>query len=325
MEPEHPTALVLLNMGGPDSLEAVEPFLYNLFCDRDLIRLPLGALLQRPFARLISRRRAPMVRQNYAAIGGRSPLLDWTRRQAKGVAGELGPRFRPYVAMRYWSPTADEVVRQLALDGIERAVVLSMYPHYTGATTGSSVKDFRRAASAAHPRLTLQVIEHWYDWPGYLDALAARVQEGLAALPADARKTHVLFSAHSLPQSYIDRGDPYLEHVMATVQGTMERVGKVPWRVGFQSRSGPVKWMEPETSALLTQLAAEGCEAVLMVPVSFVSDHIETLHEIDIEYREHAHQQGIPHFARAPSLNDGPDFIAALADLVRHHIEEDGQ
>jgi ferrochelatase len=313
------TALVLLNMGGPDSLEAVEPFLYNLFSDRDLIRLPLGALLQRPFARLISRRRAPLVRQNYAAIGGRSPLLDWTRRQAEGVARELGPAYRPYVAMRYWTPTADEVVRQLTMDGIERAVVLSMYPHYTGATTGSSLKDFRRAA-AAHPRLALQVIEHWYDWPGYLDALAARVQEGLATLPAEARKPHVLFSAHSLPQSYIDRGDPYLEHVMATIQGVMERVGKTPWRVGFQSRSGPVKWMEPETSAMIEQLAGEGCEAVLMVPVSFVSDHIETLHEIDIEYREHAHQHGIVHFARAPSLNDRPDFIAALADLVRHHV-----
>ncbi len=322
MAPKTPTGIILLNMGGPDSVGAVEPFLYNLFCDRELIRLPLGAVLQKPFAKLISHFRAKSVRENYRAIGGRSPLLDWTNRQAEGIARHLGPEFRPCVVMRYWTPRAEEVLRRMKAEGVEKAVVLSMYPHYTGATTGSSLNDFRRAASRIHPRLNYSVIEQWYDWPGYLDALAARIREGIAALPQEVRgRTVLLFSAHALPQSFIDRGDPYLDHVMKTVRGTMERVGDVPWHVGFQSRSGPVKWMEPDTVAVLDRLADEGRDTVLMVPVSFVSDHIETLHEIDVEYREHAEKKGIRHFGRTPSLNDHDDFLRAMADLVRQHME----
>lgn len=323
MDPDRPKALVLLNMGGPDSPEAVEPFLYRLFSDRDLIQLPLGALLQKPFARLISHFRAKRVRQNYRDIGGSSPLLGWTRRQAETTARLLGPDWRPYVAMRYWSPRADEVVRQLAAEGIEEAVVLSMYPHYTGATTGSSVKDFRRAVEALHPRLRFRIVEEWYDWAPYMDALAERIRTGLEAFPAEAReRVQILFSAHALPQRFIDRGDPYLEHVLATVKGTMERVGDRNWHVGFQSRSGPVRWMEPGTLEVLDQLAADGHDSVLMVPISFVSDHIETLHEIDIEYREHALGQGIRHFVRSPSLNAHPAFIHALASLVTERAEE---
>ncbi len=322
---DKPIGIVLLNMGGPDCLEAIEPFLYNLFSDRDLINLPLGSLMQKPFARLISHFRAKRVADNYRVIGGKSPLLHWTRLQAQGLAGELGDGARPYVAMRYWQPTAEQTLRQMAADGIERAVVLSMYPHYTGATTGSSVKDFRRTAAEVHPALQFSVIEHWYDWPGYLDALAQRVSEGLEKFPVEVRdKVQLLFSAHALPQKFIDRGDPYLEHVLETVKGVVERLGEVAWHVGFQSRSGPVKWMEPGTEAVLDQLAADGHQAVLMVPISFVSDHIETLHEIDIEYREHAHQAGIVHFERSPSLNDQPGFLQAMADLVASHLEGKG-
>lgn len=322
MDSETPTALVLLNMGGPDSLEAVEPFLRNLFSDRDLIRLPLGKALQPPFARLIAHFRSRRVRENYRQIGGRSPLLDWTRRQAEGVAEALGANFRPYVVMRYWRPRAEETLRRMAADGVERAVVLSMYPHFTRATTGSSLKDFRRTAARILPDLRYTPIEQWHDWPGYLDALAARIREGLAALPAEERgRAPILFSAHALPQSFIDRGDPYLEQVLGTVKGVMQRLGNRGWRLGFQSRSGPVKWMEPETTAVLDRLAAEGNKAVLMVPISFVSDHIETLHEIDIEYAEHARKRGIRHFVRAPSLNDSPEFIDGLAGLVRRHLE----
>ena len=322
---EPPVGIVLLNMGGPDSLEAVEPFLYNLFADRDLIRLPAGALLQKPFARTIAHFRAKRVRLNYRAIGGRSPLADWTQKQAAGIARELGAAFRPYVAMRYWTPTAEEALSRMAAEGVERAVVLSMYPHYTGATTGSSVKDFRRTAAAVHPRLRYSVIEQWYDWPGYLAALAHRVQEGLEQFHDLVRdEVQIVFSAHALPQKFIDRGDPYLQHVLTTVKGVMRLVGERPWRLGFQSRSGPVRWMEPEVTEVLDQLAAEGNRAVLMVPVSFVCDHIETLHEIDIEYRDHANRKGITLYGRSPSLNDHPDFITALAALVRAHLEEQG-
>ncbi len=322
MHLDKPTGLVVLNMGGPDSLEEVEPFLYRLFSDRELIQLPLGALFQRPFARLISHFRAKHVRENYRQIGGRSPLLRWTSLQAQGVARELGEGWRPYVAMRYTSPGADETVRRMRADGIEQAVVLSLYPHYTAATTGSSFNDFRRAVARHYPQLSFLVIEQWYDWPGYLEALTAKVRDGLEQFPAEIRsRVQVVFSAHALPQKFIDRGDPYLEHVMATVKGVEERLDGQPWHVGFQSRSGPVEWMHPDTLEVIDRLASTGHDAVLLVPISFVSDHIETLHEIDIEMRDHAAQAGIRHFARAPSLNDSPEFIAALAELVGQTLE----
>ena len=315
-----PIGLVLLNMGGPDSLKAVRPFLYNLFSDRDLIQLPLGSLLQKPFARLISTVRSRKVVENYRDIGGASPLLHWTQKQAEGIAARLGPEYRPYVAMRYWHPRAEETLRQMAADGVEEAVVLSLYPHYTKATTGSSVKDFRRAAKEVHPGLRFSVIEQWYDWPGYLDALAGRIRVGLDYFHDLVRDdVQILFSAHALPQKFIDRGDPYLEQVMSTVKGTMARFPGRSWRIAFQSRSGPVKWMEPGTEEIIEQLAGEGCENLLIVPVSFVSDHIETLHEIDAEYIPHAIERGIRTVFRSPSLNDQPDFLDGLAALVREH------
>jgi ferrochelatase len=321
---EKPIGLVVLNMGGPDSLSAVRPFLYQLFSDRELIRLPAGALLQKPFAALISVLRAPKVRLNYAQIGGKSPQLEWTTRQVEGVARALDADVRPYVAMRYWEPRADEAVQRMRADGIERAVVLSLYPHYTGATTGSSLNDFARAVKLHHPRLRYTVIREWYNWPGYLDALANRVREGLEKFHEMSRdEVTILFSAHALPQKFIDRGDPYLEHVQATVRGVMERIGDHPWTLAFQSRSGPVQWMEPDTVEELDRLGAERVPGVLIVPVSFVSDHIETLQEIDFEYRLHAEKVGIPRFERAPSLNAHPDFVSALADLVRAHLKEE--
>lgn len=322
MTPDKPLGLVVLNMGGPDSLSAVRPFLYQLFSDRDLIQLPAGALLQKPFAAMISVLRAPKVRLNYAQIGGKSPQLEWTNRQVQGVAKELGEKVRPYVAMRYWAPRADAAVKAMRADGIEQAVVLSLYPHYTGATTGSSLNDFARAVQKHHPQLRYTVIREWFEWPGYLDALASRVREGLSMFHEMVRdEVTILFSAHALPQKFIDRGDPYLEHVQATVKGVMERIGEQqPWALAFQSRSGPVQWMEPDTVDEIDRLAASGTPGVLIVPVSFVSDHIETLQEIDFEYRMHAEKVGLPRFERAPSLNDNPDFIKALAGLVREHL-----
>ncbi len=316
--------LVLLNMGGPDSLAAVEPFLYNLFSDRELIRLPGGGLLQKPFARLISHFRSKHVRLNYQDIGGCSPLREWTEKQAAGIAARLGEGVRPYVAMRYWHPFADETLTKMKADGVTRAVVLSMYPHYTGATTGSSVNDFKRRAAALYPELQFSVIEHWYDCPGYLDALATRICRGLEQYHELLRDdVRILFSAHALPQKFIERGDPYLKHVTATVEGVMARVGHPHWKVAFQSRSGPVRWMEPDTVEVIRQYGEQGYNALLMVPISFVSDHIETLHEIDIQYRDLAFEVGIQNYHRAPSLNDGADFLAAMADLVKARLGED--
>ena len=316
-----PTALILLNMGGPDSLEAVEPFLYNLFSDRELIQLPAGALLQKPFAKLISHFRAKHVVDNYRMIGGKSPLLAWTQKQAAGIAQRL-ENMQPFVVMRYWHPFAEEVLTEIKQAGIEQAVVLSMYPHNTGATTGSSINDFKRTAARIYPELNYQLIEEWYDHSGYLDALANRINSALDDLSDSERnEAQIVFSAHALPQKFIDRGDPYLMQVEATVQGVMQRVGNVDSHLGFQSRSGPVQWMEPETTDVMDRLAAEGKKTLVMVPVSFVSDHIETLHEIDIEYREHAEEHGIVKYVRAPSLNTGADFLQALADLIKDRVE----
>ena len=321
MSDTKPTALILLNMGGPDSLEAVEPFLYNLFSDRELIQLPAGALLQKPFAKMISHFRAKHVVENYRIIGGKSPLLEWTQKQATGIAQRL-ENMQPFVVMRYWHPFADAVLSEIKQAGIDQAVVLSMYPHYTGATTGSSINDFKRSAARIFPELSYRLIEQWYDCPGYLDALAARIGTSLDGLSASERaEVQIVFSAHALPQKFIDRGDPYLKQVEATVKGVMQRVGDVDWHLGFQSRSGPVQWMEPETTDVMDRLAAEGKKTLVIVPVSFVSDHIETLHEIDIEYREYAEAHGIVKYVRAPSLNDGEDFLQALADLVNDRME----
>ncbi|MFO7765874.1 MAG: ferrochelatase [Pelovirga sp.] len=310
-------ALILLNMGGPDSLEAVRPFLYNLFSDRELIQLPAGAVLQKPFARLISYFRSKKVVENYRAIGGKSPLLEWTQKQATGIADRLGANVVPCVAMRYWHPFATEVLTQLKADGVTSATVLSMYPHYTGATTGSSVNDFKRAVAQVYPELEYRVIEQWHDWAPYLDSLANRIHEGLETFHELMRDdVQILFSAHALPQRFIDRGDPYQQQVEETVKGVMERVGNYAWSIAYQSRSGPVKWMEPGTEEEITRIAAAGYQSLLMVPVSFVSDHIETLEEIDMEYRELAVSSGIVNFCRAPSLNDHHDFLDAMAALV---------
>lgn len=322
MPDSKPTALILLNMGGPDSLDAVEPFLYNLFSDRELIQLPAGALLQKPFAKTISHFRAKKVVENYRTIGGKSPLLEWTQKQAAGTAQRLGDHFKPYVIMRYWHPRAEQVLAEIKAAGIESALVLSMYPHYTGATTGSSVNDFKRAVTKVYPELEYQLIEDWYDWPDYLDALANRINEGLDWFHDLMRaEVQILFSAHALPQKFIDQGDPYRQHIETTVQGVMARVGEYDWSIAYQSRSGPVKWMEPGTDDALRALAEANHRAVLMVPISFVSDHIETLEEIDIQYHNLATDLGIVNFGRAPSLNAHDDFLDALAALVRERCQ----
>ncbi|WP_303721924.1 ferrochelatase [Malonomonas rubra] len=318
MSDTKPTALILLNMGGPDSLEAVEPFLYNLFSDRELIQLPAGELLQKPFAKMISHFRAKRVVENYRTIGGKSPLLEWTQKQAEGIAARL-ENVQPYVIMRYWHPFADDVLAEIKQAGIKQAVVLSMYPHYTGATTGSSVNDFRRAVDRIYPKLQYRLIKDWYNWPPYLDALANRVKEGIEQFHDMVQnEVQILFSAHALPQKFIDRGDPYQQQVETTASEVMKRVGDhYNWRIAYQSRSGPVKWMAPGTEEMIKWLGADDHSCLLMVPISFVSDHIETLEEIDIGYRNLAAACGFHHFHRSPSLNAHADFLGAMAALVK--------
>ena len=321
--------VVLMNMGGPDSLEAVEPFLYNLFSDEDLIRLPWGTVGQRTLAHVIASRRAPKVRDLYRSIGGRSPIAELTARQARALEAALhdgGVECRCHVAMRYWRPSADDAAAALRADGVDRVLALTLYPQFSHATTGSSLKDLRRALHAAGVTVPLEVIDRYGDDPAYLDALTETVAAGLAQFSvAERDRVPVLFSAHGLPQRYVDEGDPYEREVRATVAGVVVRLGLEDRSyIGFQSKVGPVKWLGPSTEAVIHDLAQRGAGKLLVVPVAFVSDHIETLQEIDLLYRDIAQAAGIMDFRRAAALNDRPAFIAALAGLVRRHLEAAG-
>ncbi|RNC67667.1 MAG: ferrochelatase [Desulfuromonadales bacterium] len=317
------TAVLLLQMGGPDSLDAVEPFLVNLFSDRDIIKI--GPSFLQPFiARLIAKRRAPKVARNYGEIGGKSPLRELTEAQARALEGVLGDGYRCFVAMRYWKPSTTEALAAIKKEGITRVVALSLYPHYSRATTGSSINELKRVLDQAGASFQVTYIDRFFDHPRYIDALAEKIREGLDAFHPLA-EVEILFSAHSLPQSFIDEGDPYLAHIEDTVRLVMEKFANVTYHLAFQSRAGPVKWLEPSTEEMLAHLAAHGPKSVLMVPLSFVSDHIETLHEIDIQYAMEAHKLGYAKFRRSPSLNTSPAFIDCLAELVRkEHVRGEG-
>lgn len=309
------TAVLLLQMGGPDSLESVEPFLYNLFSDRDIIKI--GPAFLQPFiARKIVKKRAPKSADNYRQIGGKSPLRELTEQQGAALETLLGDRYRCFVAMRYWHPFAPEALAAIEKQGIKRIVALSLYPHYSRATSGSSFNDLERSLKACKTPFELRTVRHFYEHPLYIKALVEKIEQALTAFP-DQSRVQLFFSAHSLPKSFIAAGDPYLEHIQTTVRLVMEQFGNVAHHLAFQSRAGPVKWLEPSTSDKLKELAAAGHTDVLVVPLSFVSDHIETLHEIDIEYREAATHLGITNFRRMESLNSSPTFIQCLAELVR--------
>jgi ferrochelatase len=309
------TAVLLLQMGGPDSLNAVEPFLLNLFADRDIIKI--GPSFLQPFiARRIVKKRAPKVRENYRQIGGKSPLREMTCQQASALQEQLGDGYRCFVAMRYWKPFTDEALATIQKEGITRVVALSLYPHYSRATSGSSFNELVRANKRLRQPLSLKNIRSFFDNPLYIKALVEKIEKGLSAFPERSR-VQLFFSAHSLPQSFIDEGDPYLDHITTTVRLVMEHFGDISHHLAFQSRAGPVKWLEPSTEDKLKELAALGHKEILVVPLSFVSDHIETLHEIDIEYREEARKLGITDFRRMESLNSSTAFISCLAELVR--------
>jgi ferrochelatase len=324
-------ALVLFNLGGPDDLASVEPFLVKLFSDREIIELPGGAALQPLMARLIAKMRGASVRANYTQIGGGSPQLRITRAQAKAIEVRLNaatggfPRFRVFIAMRYSEPTALEALGEIAAADIRRIVTLSLFPHYSKATTGSSRHEFDRVLNEPrykHLHFDIAHIEHYPDDPGYLDAFADTVREALDHIPAPRRRsTVVLFSAHGLPQKFIDEGDPYVDHIEATRRGLLARL-QVPNRqmLAYQSRTGPVKWLGPGTEEVIEQLGREGVKDVLVVPLSFVSDHIETMYEVDILFAETAQKAGITGYFRPDALNTRPLFIDALSRLVLRKI-----
>jgi ferrochelatase len=309
--------VVALNLGGPDSLDDVEPFLANLFADPDVIQLGWLRFLQRPLARRIARRRAPESRKAYAEIGGRSPIRDESVAQARAVAEALARRgvaARPYVAMAAWRPSAADTAAAVKADGIRRVVGLPLYPHYSRTTIGSSRRDLDAAGAAAG--LEIAYVDSYPDAPGFIQALCDRITEAAAGMPEQAREeAPVLFSAHGLPEAYIRRGDPYLDDVRTTVAAVSRRLGLGNRaELAFQSRVGRQRWLVPSTEEAIDRLAAAGQRAVLICPVAFTGEHIETLQEIDILYRERARQRGFKHFARARTVGTHPAFVDALAD-----------
>ena len=321
--------IVLFQLGGPDSLEAVEPFLLNLFLDPDIIPLgPLG-LLRRPIAKLISSRRSKPVAGKYAEIGRRSPIATLTERQRVRLVEAVSPYMDAVAvtAMRYWHPMTSEAVDFLRkAGGLDEIVLLPLYPQYSYATTLSSLKEWRRVVQqsgweAASVRPPERTIGQFHDHPLYIQALVERIGTVLRQFQ-DSSRIHLVFSAHGLPMSLVEKGDPYPKQIEETVRLVCELGAKVHsgWPkihvLCYQSRVGPSKWLEPSLPVTLERLGREGVKEVLVVPISFVTEHIETLHEINIEAREEAEKLGIESFRMMPALGDSPLFIAALKDLV---------
>jgi protoporphyrin/coproporphyrin ferrochelatase len=309
--------VVLFQLGGPDRLEAVEPFLYNLFCDPEIINFMGASLARKPLAKLIASRRAQVVREHYQAIGGGSPIVELTNRQAGALASALQPDLdaRVVVAMRYWHPLTAEAIAELRGESLDQLILLPLYPHYSFATTGSSLKEWQRLYRSNG--LPTRMINDFHDHPLYIAALAERVNESLRAL-AQPKNMHLLFSAHGLPLRLVEKGDPYPRHIEETMKLVLAAGSwSNPSTLCYQSRVGRQKWLEPSLTATIDKLAADGVRRLLIIPISFVTEHIETLHEINIEAREHAEAQGIAEFHMMASLNDSPTFIRALADLVK--------
>ncbi len=315
--------VVLFQLGGPDSLENVEPFLFNLFSDPDIIDFPLARLARPTLARLIASRRAKKVRQHYSGIGGKSPIRELTERQARALERELGQRLeaRVFVAMRYWHPLTEEVAREVEAQAFGELVLLPLYPQYSRATTGSSLNEWNRRYRPRNPdAVPVRIVRAFHDHPAYLEAVVEKINEGLERFSPGAAPT-LVFSAHGVPVSVIKAGDPYQEQIEATVKGVMER-GRwpIPQRVCYQSRVGPGRWVEPSLEDCLRDLAGQEARRILVVPISFVSDHVETMNEIDIETRRLALELGIRQFEVMPALNDSPKFIRALAEIVLREV-----
>jgi len=311
--------VVLLQLGGPDSLDAVEPFLYNLFSDPDIIDLPGAGVEREPLVRRMAASRARKVQECYAAIGGKSPIGEWTHRQARALEETLRRSLdaRVVVAMRYWHPLTAEAIAELVRGSYSELVLLPLYPQYSKTTTGSSLNEWRRqSANSALSSLPVKMIPDFHAHPGYIRAVVERIA---ATLPkfSEPGQVHLVFSAHGVPISVIESGDPYQAQVEATVREVLEQ-GRwgLPHTVCYQSQVGPGRWLEPSLHAVIAQWGSQGAPDVLIVPISFVSDHIETLYEIDIEVREEAKQAGFRQLEMMPGLNDSPQFVQALADLV---------
>jgi len=342
--------VLFLNLGGPTTGDDVEEFLFNLFADPDIIRLP-GPLapLQNLIAAFIAKRRAPKSRAAYASIGGGSPILEYTNAQAKMLSESFSEKYnmpiKTYVGMRYWKPYTEDALDAIRKDKIKALVILPLYPQFSISTSGSSLRvlqeDFAKEA-ASYGDMVHTVVPSWYDRPGYVTAVSGLIQGELDSFTdsekADAKKnapnltsTHILFSAHGVPKSYIEAGDPYQKQMVKCVEGIKAKLyetnspDELTIHLSYQSRVGPIEWLRPYTDDVLPELGGSGVQNLVVVPISFVSEHIETLEEIDIEYRELAEKSGVSNWRRCPAPNTDPTFIADMADMVYEALNEPAQ
>ncbi len=325
--------VVLLNLGGPDKIADVEPFLYNLFMDPAIIDIPIGGVFRHLLSRFISKTRAKKVGKDYEVIGGGSPINRLTREQADALERRLNERygaehdvtFRTYIAMRYWHPTSEEAAAQMQRDGIDKVVLLPLYPHYSKTTSGASFLYWQRLEEAGEiPRRPTTCVYEYAAHPRFVRALSERIDEGLQRFPREVRaEAHLLFSAHGTPvREMKERRDPYCCLVHSTVDQVMALRGHDrPFHVAFQSKVGPAEWLTPSTPDKLHELAESGAKTVLVVPVAFVTDHIETAFELDVEVRAEAEEAGIRHYEVTSGLNCHPLFIEALAEAAAVQLQ----
>ncbi len=314
--------VLLLNLGGPEQLSDVRPFLFNLFSDPEIIRIPIAAF-QKPLAWIISTSRAKKSQANYEKIGGGSPLRRITEEQARALEAGLHAQgeedAKVYIGMRYWHPFTEDALVEIERDGIEQLVILPLYPQFSISTSGSSFRAIEKIwnenPKLQPPRYT--AIADWYKEPGYLQAMSELIATEIDKCPNPDR-AHLFFSAHGVPVSYVEEaGDPYQLEIEDCTKSIVQTLGRQnEHSLAYQSKVGPIEWLQPYTEDAIVQLAEQGVTELVVVPISFVSEHIETLEEIDIEYREIAEEAGIHTFNRVPALDTNPVFIKTLVDLV---------
>lgn len=310
--------VLLMTMGDPPDLESVLPYLLKLFSDPLIVRAP--GLVRYPLSLYISLKKLDVVKARYEAINGGSPMNQITNKQAALLEQELRRygRFRVYVANRYSTPSTSEAYRRVKEDGIKKLVALPLYPHYSDAIAGSSFRELRKLMDKDMDSPEVVFINSIATDPRFVSAQLARIKKYLAFIPEVARNdVQVVFSAHSLPHEFVRQGDPYLDEITQAASALSEGLSRYRTYLGFQSKGRPgMEWLKPETDEVLGGLARKGYNKVLLVPISFVAENIETLYDCDIVYRNLAESLGIKKFIRARCLDDDPEFIAALAGIV---------